>query len=408
MDDLSNNAMSVPVSGEGPGVMRLRVARALRIVPAIAAMTIWIGLIGACGRSPWSVSNNPTPTPTITTSPTTGTFLYSSNFGDGRVARFTRNLTTGGLSFTGSTAAGAVNGPAAMANGLSAKILYVTNSATTANDVFQFKINSTSGALTAIASPVAAGKSPLWIAVTPNVQFAFVTNSADGTISQYTVNTTTGELTANGTFTSNLLSSPFAAVASNTFLYVTDSTKGTVVSFPISTTGTLSGGTPTTIPVASPKPGPIIMNSTGQFVYVTDSATGLVYFFTINPLGVLVFNQSQASTTVSAAGLVLTTTPLGVQLLFVSNPSVPSISIFIVGSTGQLTFSSPATDPSLDLPAGMVADPLGNWLYVANEGNGTITQFTISTATGTPALIATTVTNTESPTSEPVFLSLGD
>jgi len=76
-----------------------------------------------------------------------------------------------------------------------------------------------------------------------------------------------------------LLSSPFAAVASNTFLYVTDSTNGTVVSFQ-SYDGTLSGGTVQLFPL----PAEAWTNNhefTGQFVYVTDSATGLVYFFTI-------------------------------------------------------------------------------------------------------------------------------
>jgi 6-phosphogluconolactonase (cycloisomerase 2 family) len=214
----------VPVEG-----WRARFTLALRIMPTLAALTLWCAFIGACGRSIYpKVSDSPTPTATITTSPTTGNFLYSSDFADGKVAAFTRNLTTGALARIGTVSVGSVNGPVGIANGPSAKFLYVANSAD--GNVREFKINATTGKLAALGgSPVAAGNSPNWIAVTPNAQFAFATNLGDGTISQYTVDTTSGALTANGAaFSSPLLSSPTAAVASNSWLYVTDAAKGTM------------------------------------------------------------------------------------------------------------------------------------------------------------------------------------
>jgi 6-phosphogluconolactonase (cycloisomerase 2 family) len=378
----------------------------------LAALTLWSGLIGACGRSIFPfASTSPTPTATITTSPTTGNFLYSSNFGDGMVAEFSRNLSTGKLApiGSGSVGAGSPNGPIGIANGPSAKFLYVANSAD--GNVREFKINSTSGKLTPITgSPIAAGISPQWVAVTPNAQFAFVANFGDGTISPYTVNTTTGALTANGSaFLSVLLSSPTAAVASNNWLYVTDNTLGTIVSFQISASGTLSAVTSTALSTVTPpipSPGSVIMDPTGAFVYVTDQKFGAVYFLKVGAGG-LTLAGTYTSSTMGEGGLAIGTPSSGNEFLFVANQLLPSpsISVFLVNGDGSLTGPTLYPDPSLKLPTGVAVDPTGSFLYVANQGNGTISRFAINATTG--ALGAGVSFATESATSKPLFLTLG-
>jgi len=376
-------------------------------VPTLAAVTLWCALAGACGRSIYaSASGSPTPTATITVSPTTGNFLYSSNFGDGKVAEFARNLATGVLTFKGSVAAGSVGGPVGVATGPSAKFLYVTNSAD--DNVREFKINSATGALTAISgSPVAAGTSPQWIAVTPNSQFAFAINFGDGTISPYTVDTTTGALTANGAaFSSALLKSPAAAVASNSWLYVTDSGKGTIVSFPIGASGTLSVGTATALGMGA-MPGPVIMDPLGHFVYATDQNSGLVYYFTVGTGVLTLAALPYTSSTAGEAGLAIATTTSGSEFLYVANQlaTTPSITGFFVNGDGTLTFSAQFTDPSLKVPTGLIVDPTGSFLYAANQGNGTISRFAIDATTG--ALGVGVPVLTESASSKPLFLSLG-
>jgi len=390
--------------------MRLRLARVLRVAPTLAVLTLWAAIIGSCGNSVYSkVSNSPTPTATITTSPGTGNFLYSSNFADGEVAEFTRNLTTGVLTLAGSVGAGSASGPVGIATGRSAKYVYVANSAD--GNVRQFKVNLSTGALTPIgAGTVAAGSSPQWIAVTPNAQFAFVTNSGDGTISPYTINATTGALTANGgAVSSALLKNPTTAVASNNWLYVTDDGKGTIVSFPISSSGTLSGGTATGLP-AGAMPGPVIMDPSGQFVYTTDEAKGVVYFLKVGT-GVLTLANSYVSTGAGAAvGLAIAKTPAGNLYMYVANQTVvpPSLTAFQVNGDGTLTFLSPPQypDASLSLPTGVAVDPTGSFLYVANQGNGTISQFAISSTTGALGLGLPVLT--ESATSQPLYLSLAN
>jgi 6-phosphogluconolactonase len=383
-------------------------ARALRFAPTIAALTLWVAFIGACGNSIYPfASKSPTPTSTITVSPTTGNFLYSSNFADGKVAEFTRNLSTGALTLKGSVAAGSVNGPIGIANGPSAAYLYVTNSAN--GNVRQYKINSSSGLLTAIGGgTVAAGKSPQWMAVTPNAQFAYATNAGDGTISEYTVDAANGVLSANGSFSSALLKTPAAAVASNSQLYVTDSTNDTIVSFPINTNGTLAAGTATGL-AGSVKPGPVILDSSGQFVYVTDQSIGQVYFLTVGSTGLLTsIPPPSQSSLAGEGGLAIATTTGGVGFLFVANQlaTPPTISVFLVNAGGTLGLPTQVPDSSLNLPTGLVVDPTGTYVYVANQGNGTITQFTINATTG--ALTSPVVVNTESSTSKPLYLAIGE
>jgi 6-phosphogluconolactonase len=388
------------------------VVRAMRWVPSVLALALSVALIGACGDSIYPrVSDSATATPTITTSPTTGNFLYSSNFGDGKIARFTRNLSLQTFTFKRATAAGAINGPTGIANGLSAKFLYVANAAS--NNVRQFQISSTSGALTPIGTgSIAAGKSPQWVAVTSNVQFAYAINFGDGTISEYTVNATSGALTANGTFTSNKLKAPVAAVASNSWLYVTDSTNSTIVSFPINADGTLAAGTPTSLGVGA-TPGQVIMDPTGKYVYVADQSIGVVYFLTVGSGVLTVAAAPYQSSNAGEGGLALATNTTADTLfpsfLYVANQmsSTPSISAFLVNTDGSL--NTPPTqffDTSLSLPTGLVVDPTNAFLYVANQGLGTVTQFSIATATG--ALTNPLAVSTESATSKPLFLAIGD
>lgn len=409
MNGTSNGPDDAPGHSVVEKNVRLRLARALRVAPTLAAMALWAALIGACGNSVYSkVSNSPTPTATITTSPGTGNFLYSSNFADGEVAEFTRNLTTGTLTLSGSVGAGSANGPVGIATGRAAKYIYVVNSVD--DNVRQFKVNLTSGALSPIGTgKVAAGSSPQWIAVTPNAQFAFVTNFGGGTISPYTINATTGALSANGgAFSSALLKNPATAVASNNWLYVTDDAKGTIVSFPIDSTGALSAGTTTTLS-AGAIPGPVIMNPSGQFVYTTDEAKGVVYFLKVGT-GVLTLANSYVSTTAGSVGLAIAKTPAGNLYMYVANQTAvpPSLTAFLVNGDGTLTFLSPPqyADPSLFQPTGVAVDPTGSFLYVANQGNSTISQFAISSTTG--ALSLGVPVGTESATSGPLYLTLAN
>ena len=65
------------------------------------------------------------------------------------------------------------------------------------NNVSAFTINASSGALTAVAgSPFAAGAGPCSFSVDPAGKFVFVANNSSGNVSAYAINTSSGVLTA--------------------------------------------------------------------------------------------------------------------------------------------------------------------------------------------------------------------
>src|SRR2546428_4586576 len=77
---------------------------------------------------------------------------------------------------------------------------YVANNTNTVGSVSAYTIDGNSGALSAVpGSPFASGANPNSITVANSAgaaRFAYVSNSASGNISGYSVNATTGALTA--------------------------------------------------------------------------------------------------------------------------------------------------------------------------------------------------------------------
>jgi 6-phosphogluconolactonase (cycloisomerase 2 family) len=132
-----------------------------------------------------------------------------------------------------------------------------------------------------------------------------------------------------------------------------------------------------------------------------------VYYLTVGA-GVLTLAALPYTSSIAAeGGLALGTTSLGNEFLFVANESAlpPSISVFFVNPGGTLGLPVQYFDATLNLPTGVAVDPTGGFLYVANQGNGTISRFTIDPTTG--ALGAGIAFATESPGSAPLFLALG-
>jgi 6-phosphogluconolactonase (cycloisomerase 2 family) len=125
-------------------------------------------------------------------------FLYTLNQG-GTVTAFWIDESTGQLANAGSFATGTGSGssPISIAFDPSGAYAYVVNYAD--NSVTQFTVNGTSGALSMNGPDVPTGQGPVQVAVDPSGKFAFVLNETDGTISQFLISNT-GRLTANGIY----------------------------------------------------------------------------------------------------------------------------------------------------------------------------------------------------------------
>ena len=60
-----------------------------------------------------------------------------------------------------------------------------------------------------------------------------------------------------------------------------------------------------------------------------------------------------------------------------------TISQYVIGANGVLTPNTPATVPTGPTPVYVTADPAGKYVYVANNQDGTISQYMINNADGT-------------------------
>lgn len=366
-----------------------------RLAPACVSLAIMAAFAGACGRSFFpSADSSPTATPTST--PGTSAFLFSTNLGDGTVSQFKRNQNTGALTANGTAKAGATaanGGPFGIA--VNGNFVYVAN---TLDGVHQYKIDQSSGKLSAIGGNgglVTAGNGSQWVAISSgsNGTFAYVMNSTGGSISQYVVQSD-GTLKANGTTTSSL-SSPYAAVATSSFLFVTDKA-GAVLSFPINSNGTL--GTPASISTGSsgsPSPGPIVIDPSGQFVYTGDLASDLVLQFDVTNSGlqlVSAYSGIAISSPVGGLAIAEPNASGGFFFLYASNATPGTLSLY-VGSTTDGTLSTVATAASgLQTPMGIAVEGTNSFLYVANSTANTMSQLAISSSTGGLSIVASTNT----------------
>jgi 6-phosphogluconolactonase (cycloisomerase 2 family) len=381
---------------------------ALRILPILSSILVLAAIGGSCGRSIFpKVTANPAATSTPT--PGVGAFVYLTNFNDAKVSKFSRNRTTGALGTPATVKTGAIQGPIGLAVGLSGNALYVANAAD--NEVHEFGINSTSGALSPIGSGViAAGTAPRQVAITPSGSFAYAGNFLGGSISEYSANTATGALAANGVVT-NGVTQPYGAIATDSFLYVSDTSLGAMLSYAINSDGTLAvpPGSIASVSVGTGTPGPMAIDPTRQFVFVSDITQGVVSVFRASG-GALTFVSSVATSApgTPAMGLAYVTTPSSNNFVYVANQTaVPnSVSIFSFNSTlGTLTLIGAGTTGSK--PTAVVAEPSGSFLYVTNQGDATVTQFTINPTSG--ALTSPVTVNTENPansSSGPLFIAI--
>lgn len=417
----TGGADQAAVNGMGWRV-RMALAAILRLVPFVATMVLMVILWDACGGgSLFSASSSSSATSTGTPTPGSGSFLYVTNFAAGNVIAYHRNPKTGGITSSTNVAAGPINGPVGLgtaSNGI--PFLYVANSA--ANAIYQYSINLSTGALTALStSNITAGNNPQWIALNPEGNFAYSSNfgtlgvPGSGSISLFTVDSTTGELAPNSPslITASIVNPSgltVGAFESSPFLYVTDQGADDIVSYLInSTNGSLQTENSVSLGVGG-LPGPVILDASNDFVYATDTALGLVYPFQQTATGLALISPGSYSSATpgsnASVGLTSVITSSSNEYLFVANEASNSITEFQVApGVGTLTLITSYTIGNLDDPTGVAAvtdaTSLNSYLYAANQGNGTVSIFSINPDNG--ALTFLTTVSTGASGNQPMF-----
>jgi 6-phosphogluconolactonase (cycloisomerase 2 family) len=226
--------------------------------------------------------------------------------------------------------------------------------------VSQYTVNQSTGVLTANGT-APAGDRPFGVAVDPNGNCAYVVNVGDHNLSEYSIGST-GALTNFGT---------------------------------VPLEGTSEGQGPELIAIQNNSGTGI--GPAGQTIYVSDDGLGVVHQLSVAERLIGVTCAVGAPVDVSAKGnaLGIALHPSG-KFLNTGNSSSNSISVFTIAGSGLLTLAGQST-ANLSTPVSVAVDYQGKFLYAANLDNGTVAQFSINQTTGLLTPIGAGKVNSENP-----------
>ena len=248
-----------------------------------------------------------------------GRFVYTANSDDHSISMFTINQSTGVLTpTTPASASTVVPGnilwqPSFLTVDPKGKFLYLTESLTNGAAVLMFNIDQTTGVLTPTSpATVPTGGIPWQVVVTPSGKFAYVVNNWSGPgfsagISEFTVNSTTGVLTPGTQVAVAAGNGPteIAVDPTSKFAYVVNRQDNTVSMFTIDpTSGNLTpnvtAANPTGTITAGTQPFRISFDPSGKFVYVVNEG-GPASIYTVNIDGTLTSIGTTAGSSLAIA-----------------------------------------------------------------------------------------------------------
>jgi 6-phosphogluconolactonase (cycloisomerase 2 family) len=263
----------------------------------------------------------------------------------------------------------------------------------------------TGGALAPLSTAtVAAGTKPFAVSVEPTGQYVYVANFAANTVSEYT--RSNGLLTpvgATGTVASGAHPNGVTIDLANKHAYVVNFGDNTVSQYNIDTIGALTPMAIPTVPTGS-FPASIVISRDHKYAYVANfacsgpgcvAAQGTISQYTVGADGALTPMTPAAVNTGSATSqpnsLIVDSTSAH---LYVANAGDGNVSQFNIGAGGGLTFVGSVNAGTY--PFSVTIDPSGRYAYVANTGGssnstvaGSISQYTINASTGVLTPMAT-------------------
>jgi DNA-binding beta-propeller fold protein YncE len=350
-----------------------------------------------------------------------GQFVFVANNTDGAnngsVSAFAINATTGTLSVVSGSPFALGTGdsyPAGIAidqNGHA----YVTNSGSSTVSYFDIGSN---GALSFQGDYGTSGTVGSGIAVSASSAYVYTagsstSNASNGSVSGYSITSSTGALT----LTPNVpyaAGSPLIAIAIDPaaqLVFTTQESADFITAYVINADGSLTGAAGDPFSTQQPgNPYGVVISplgtSAGGFVYVANpgaaSVSGYSYV-TANALNSSGFLTPVPLATAGTPGAFLTegSGPEGIAIdpagkyLYVTNYQDGTVSSFSIDpQTGSLTLiGSPVPTGNLNLvnptpgPIAVQVDPSGQFVYVVNQADGSVSLFT--SAAGTLTLVAT-------------------
>src|SRR5215475_1354528 len=279
----------------------------------------------------------------------TGSFLYVPNFADGTISIFSIASATGLLSAVGSpVSTGASSSPTMVAITPSNKFLYVTDTAN--NKVVGFTIGA-GGTLTGATtgSPYATGNSPQGLAIDVNGASLVVVNQNDNTLTYYSIDSSTGKLTAGQTVETRTVPQ---------FVNLSAGIAAPVIAPATAEAANTGGATPGTGSVSS---------------YIVNPVTGALTTAASSPITTLDGNDQVATSTSG-------------KFFYTASSSGKKLDGFSVDSAAALSgFTTNATDLGTTVPSGLYAELEDKYLYVADSAGADVVTFNTNSSTGLTA-----------------------
>lgn len=263
-----------------------------------------------------------------------------------------------------------------------------------------YTIDPTSGALTAVAGPpVADGAHPAAVSLAPNGKFAFSASDNGTKIQAYTIDQTSGALMLVGTVSTGFSvgsSYPDIAVDSQSaHLYIASAGDNEIADFAIDpTSGALTAIQTPPVSAGAGAAGIPAFSPDGKYLYVVNKTANTVSGYSIDPTsGALTSLGTDVATGAAPDWIVFT--PDG-KYAYVADSGEDFISAYSA-SSGVLTPLATPKYQTNELPMDLTIDTSGTHLYapVANSSNpGAVDWFTINadgTLTGGKAVPADSV-----------------
>ena len=230
-------------------------------------------------------------------------------------------------------------------------------------------------------------------------KFAYTANNGDGTISSYTIDSSTGKLTAVGTPTVDGTAPAAVSLSPNgKFAFSASNNGKQIYAFTIDqTTGQLTAvaGSPFPTGFATGSTYPdIAVDPQSAHLYLASAGDAKVAGFAINSTsGALTALTGSPYTAGAGAGAIPAFSPNG-KFLYVMDQAATgtaanSVFGYSIGTDGSLTAIAAAGFPAGADPSWIAFTPDGNYAYVANSNADTISAYSVNATTGALTPLAT-------------------
>jgi 6-phosphogluconolactonase len=265
------------------------------------------------------------------------------------------------------------------------RFAYVVNRGS--NNVSAYSVEASTGALTAIAgSPFAVGTLPVAIAVDQTGHFAYVANQTDSTLSAFAIDRSSGALTpvSGSPFATGTSPTSVAIDPSSSLIYVTNGSANTLSGYVITVgSGALTAVSGSPFPTGA-SPSSVVVPPGESVVFVANQSDGTVSVFGFLGEGGLTPN--------TVPPLASGTGPDSLAIdvsdhLYVVNTTSDTLSAFgeIFTNEPNASTGSYATGTK---PSSVAVDLAHNFVYVANQGSNNISAFALTVSTGALTAIA--------------------